>query len=185
MPRNVSPSGPRPRPPAHPPAGGHNPGIRPHPMPHPTPHPMPHPMPHPAPGGFADHGRQPYVIDINRATINNQNYRTTIWTGKYLQSTLMSIPPGGEIGLEVHHDTDQFLRIERGQGIVQMGSRRNHLNIRQPLFDDFAVFVPAGTWHNITNIGNTPLKIYSIYAPPHHPPGTVHATKAIADMMGD
>jgi len=125
------------------------------------------------------------VLDISRATIGNQNFRTTIWTGHYLQTTLMSIPPGGEIGLEIHPDTDQFFRIEQGQGIVQMGSDRRNLNFRQTVFDDFAVFVPAGTWHNITNIGHTPLRLYSIYAPPHHPPGTVHATKAIADMMGD
>jgi len=97
----------------------------------------------------------------------------------------MTIPPGGEIGLELHPDTDQFLRIEEGQGIVQMGATRNNLNFRQTVFEDFAIFVPAGTWHNLTNIGRTPLKLYSIYAPPHHPPGTVHATKAISDMMGD
>jgi len=97
----------------------------------------------------------------------------------------MTIPPGGDIGLEVHPGTDQFLRIEQGQGIVQMGRDRNRLNFRQTVFNDFAIFVPAGTWHNLTNIGNTPLRLYSIYAPPHHPPGTIHATKAIADMMGD
>jgi len=97
----------------------------------------------------------------------------------------MSIPPGGEVGLELHHDTDQFLRIEQGQCMVQMGRDRRNLNFRQVAFPGFAIFVPAGTWHNITNIGNVPLRLYSIYAPPHHPPGTVHATKAIADMMGD
>ena len=128
---------------------------------------------------------RPYVLDINRATIGNNNYRITLWTGKNMQMTVMSIPPGGEIGLEIHQDNDQFFRIEQGQGIVQMGSTRNNLNFRQTVFEDFAIFVPAGTWHNITNIGNAPLKLYTIYAPPHHPPGTVHATKAIADMMGD
>jgi len=97
----------------------------------------------------------------------------------------MTIPPGGEIGLEIHPDTDQFLRLEQGQGIVQMGRDRRNLNFRQTVGPDFAVFVPAGMWHNITNIGRTPIKLYSIYAPPHHPPGTVHATKAIADLMGD
>jgi len=140
--------------------------------------------PHP-PSGNVDHGRRPYVVDINRATLGNLNYRTTLWTGKHLQLTLMSIPPGESIGLEIHPDTDQFLRIEQGQGIVQMGATRNNLNFRQTVFEDFAVFVPAGSWHNITNIGNTPLKLYSIYAPPHHPPGTIHGTKAIAEMMGD
>ena len=160
-----------------------------HPAPHPiTPRPPQHPHhphvpPPPLPVTITDHGKKPYVVDINRATLGNTNYRTTIWTGTYLQVTLMSIPPGEDIGLEVHPDTDQFLRIEEGQGLVQMGKSKQELNIRQAVFGDFAVVVPAGTWHNITNIGNTPLKIYSIYAPPHHKHGTVHATKAIAEQM--
>ena len=169
----LCPTLPRPPHPPHPP----HPPRPPHP-----PHP---PAPPPHPGHVIDHGRQPYVVDINRATISNNNYRTTLWTGRHLQLTLMTIPPGGDIGLEVHPGTDQFLRIEQGQGIVQMGRDRNRLNFRQTVFNDFAIFVPAGTWHNLTNIGNTPLRLYSIYAPPHHPPGTIHATKAIADMMGD
>ena len=97
----------------------------------------------------------------------------------------MSIPPGGEVGLERHKDNDQFLRIESGQGIVQMGRSKDKPDMRQPVFGDFAIFVPAGTWHNVINIGTEPLKLYSIYAPPHHPHGTIHATKAIADKMGD
>jgi len=97
----------------------------------------------------------------------------------------MAIPQGGDIGLELHKDTDQYLMIEEGQGLVQMGEARDRLHFRQTVFKGFAIFVPAGTWHNITNIGNIPLKILSIYAPPHHPRGTVHPTKAIADLMGD
>jgi len=97
----------------------------------------------------------------------------------------MTIRPGEDIGLEIHPDTDQFLRIEEGQGIVQMGPSKRNLTFRQPVFADTAVFVPAGTWHNITNIGSGPLKLYSIYAPPHHRHGTVHPTKAIAEQMGD
>ena len=160
---------------------------RPHHRPHPPHPPHPHPpKPHPPrPPRPMDHGPQPYVVDINRATVQNTDYRSALWTGPCLQLTLMSIPPGGEIGLEVHHDTDQFLRIEQGQGIVQMGPSQRNLNFRQPVFDNTAVFVPAGTWHNITNIGRTPLRLYSIYAPPHHPHGTVHHTKEIADRMGD
>ncbi|MCL2286608.1 MAG: cupin domain-containing protein [Firmicutes bacterium] len=163
----------------------HHPPIHPiPPIPPHSPHPPRRPSPSP-PSGYTDHGRRPYVVDINRATVGNPNFRTTLWTGKNLQLTLMSIPVGGDIGLEIHPDNDQFLRIEQGQGIVQMGRDRNNLNFRQTVFNDFAVFVPAGTWHNITNIGNVPLRLYSIYAPPHHPPSTVHATKAIAEMMGD
>ena len=80
----------------------------------------------------------------------------------------------------MHPDVDQFLRIESGQGFVQMGESRERLTFRQPVYDDFAVIVPAGTWHNITNLGNKPLKLYSIYAPPNHPLGTVQWTKAEA-----
>lgn len=97
----------------------------------------------------------------------------------------MTIPVGGDIGLEQHTENDQFLRIEEGQGLVQMGRNKDRPDTRQTVFDGYAVFVPVGTWHNITNIGNVPLKLYSIYAPPHHPHGTVHATKAIAEKMGD
>jgi len=128
-----------------------------------------------------DHGSKPFVVDINKATINNDTYRTALWTGKHLQLTVMSIPVGQDIGLEVHHDHDQFLRIEKGQGLVQMGDQKEHLNFSQPVFDDSAIFVPAGTWHNVTNTGNKPLKVYSIYAPPEHPHGTVHQTKKIAE----
>jgi len=120
-------------------------------------------------------------VDINKATIHNDNYRTTLWTGKNLQLTVMSIPPGQDIGLEIHHDHDQFLRVEGGQGLAQMGDTKEHLSFRQPVFDDSAIFIPAGTWHNVTNTGNNPLKLYSIYAPPEHPFGTIHQTKEIAE----
>jgi len=128
-----------------------------------------------------DYGPFPLAIDINKATLANDTYRTAIWTGSKLQVTLMSINPGDDIGLEVHPDTDQFLRIEQGQGVVQMGNTKNNLYYQQNVYDDFAIIVPAGTWHNVTNTGKTPLKIYSIYAPPHHAWGTIHATKAIAE----
>lgn len=93
----------------------------------------------------------------------------------------MSIPVGGEIGLEIHPATDQFLRIEDGQGLVKMGDREGRLYFQEKLNDDSAIMIPAGTWHNIINTGNKPLKLYSIYAPPHHPFGTVHKTKAEAE----
>ncbi len=128
-----------------------------------------------------DHGPEPYVTNIDQATRCNTNYRTALWTGRHLQLTLMSIPVGGEIGLEVHPDTDQFLRIESGSGVTLLGPEKNRLNERRQVFDGYAVFVPAGTWHNIVNTGNQPLKLYTLYAPPHHPHGTVQATKAIAD----
>lgn len=124
-----------------------------------------------------DYGPQPFVINITEATRRNNNYRTALWTGKYLQATLMSIKVGDDIGLEIHPNTDQFIRIEEGQGLVKMGSSKNRLTYQRKVRDDFAVFIPAGTWHNIINTGNKPLKLYSIYAPPHHPFGTVHKTK--------
>ncbi|NRD79949.1 cupin domain-containing protein [Bacillus sp. BRMEA1] len=127
-----------------------------------------------------DYGRQPYVVNINEAAKHNNTYRTTLWTGNHLQVTLMSINVGEDIGLEIHPNVDQFLRIEQGQGVVQMGKRKDQLNFIQQVFDDYAIMIPAGTWHNVTNTGNTPLKLYSIYAPPQHPAGTVHLTKAQA-----
>jgi len=130
---------------------------------------------------LTDYGPMPFAIDINKATLANDTYRTALWTGKNLQLTLMSIDPFDDIGLEVHPDNDQFLRIEKGQGIFQFGTTQHNLQYQQNVYDDYAIFVPAGTWHNIINTGNTPMKIYSVYAPPHHPHGTVHQTKAIAE----
>ncbi|MGP4068517.1 cupin domain-containing protein [Halobacillus sp. B29] len=127
-----------------------------------------------------DYGPNPFVVDINKATKQNNTFRTALWTGDHLQLTLMSIKPGEDIGLERHPNLDQFLRVEQGQGFVQMGKQKNNLNFTRNVMDDSAIFIPAGTWHNLTNTGSTPLKLYSIYAPPNHPFGTVHATKAEA-----
>ncbi len=124
-----------------------------------------------------DFGGNPYVTNIHRAAMQNNTFRTAIWTGKHLQVTLMSINVGEDIGLELHRDVDQFLRIEEGEGFVQMGEDRNHLNFERYVGKGDAVMVPAGLWHNITNVGPFPLKLYSIYAPPEHPFGTVHRTK--------
>lgn len=131
-------------------------------------------------GNIRDAGPEPLVVDIERAAKSNPNYRTALWTGEHLQVTLMSIRVGGDIGLEMHPDVDQFLRVESGHGLVKMGSGKDNLTIQQRVDDDFAIIVPAGTWHNLTNIGNRPLKLYSIYAPPEHPAGTIHQTKEIA-----
>ena len=124
-----------------------------------------------------DYGGQPYVVDIEKATVKNKTFRTAVWTGDHLQVTLMSIQPGDDIGLELHPDVDQFLRIEQGEGRVQMGDSKDNLTYERKVSDDFAVMVPAGKWHNLTNTGDKPLKLYSIYAPPEHPFGTVHKTK--------
>ena len=128
-----------------------------------------------------DHGPNPYVVNIQKATLQNDFFRTALWTGEYLQLTLMSIQPKDDIGLEVHHDHDQFIRVEQGQGLVMMGESKDNLNYQKRVYDNYAIFVPAGVWHNLVNTGCVPLKLYSIYAPPEHPPGTVHATKGEAE----
>jgi mannose-6-phosphate isomerase-like protein (cupin superfamily) len=128
-----------------------------------------------------DRGPEPFVVNIEDATLSNANYRTTLWTGVHLQMTVMSIPPGGDVGLEVHSDRDQFLRIEAGRARVQMGPTETDLTFDRDVEDDWVVLVPAGSWHNITNIGADALQLYSLYAPPEHPHGTTHVTKAAAD----
>ena len=128
-----------------------------------------------------DAGPDPYVVDIESATLENTNFRTTLWTGKNLQMTVMSIEVGGDIGLEVHEHGDQFLRVEQGKARVQMGPAEDDLSFDEEVGDDWVILVPAGSWHNVTNIGEEPLKVYAIYAPPEHPAGTVHPTRADAD----
>ncbi|MCL1935954.1 MAG: cupin domain-containing protein [Defluviitaleaceae bacterium] len=134
---------------------------------------------------IVDFGKNPISFNISKATEENDDYRRTIWTGENLQATLMNIKEGSDIGLEVHPNTDQFIRIEKGSGQVQMGESKDNLTYVQPIFEDSAVFIPAGTWHNIVNTGNEDLKIYTIYAPPHHPKGTVHVTREQAEIEGD
>ncbi|SKC76673.1 Mannose-6-phosphate isomerase, cupin superfamily [Maledivibacter halophilus] len=128
-----------------------------------------------------DYGPKPFVINIEEATKQNNNFRTALWTGDHLQLTLMSIDVGEDIGLEIHPNLDQFLRIEEGEGIVKMGNRKDQLEFQRRVYDDFAIIIPAGTWHNLINTGDKPIKLYSIYAPPQHPYGTVHRTKADAE----
>ena len=127
-----------------------------------------------------DYGPEPFVVNIEKATKQNNTYRTALWTGSNLQLTLMSIKVGEDIGLEVHPNLDQFIRIEEGQGLVKMGDSEYTLDFQRKVYDDFAFIIPAGKWHNLINTGDKPIKLYSIYAPPQHPRGTVHETKAIA-----
>lgn len=130
---------------------------------------------------LSDEGPNPFVTDIEADTLANENYRTTRWTGSNLQLTLMNIEPGHDIGLEVHEHGDQFLRVEAGRARVQMGPSEDDLPFDREVEDDWVILVPAGSWHNVTNIGDEPLKVYAIYGPPEHPSGTVHPTKAEAD----
>lgn len=130
---------------------------------------------------FNDRGPEPFAINIEQAADQNRAFRVALWTGRCLQLTLMCIPEDGEIGCEVHRDTDQFIRVESGQGTIRMGSGRERMNLQRRIGEGDAVFVPAGTWHNIINSGNCPLKLTSIYAPPNHPRGIVHMTKKDAE----
>src|SRR5699024_11441095 len=123
--------------------------------------------------------------NIGEATEQNNYFRIALWTGEHLQLTLMSINVGDDIGLEMHPDLDQFIRIEQGQGIVRMGNRMDRLDFQSEVYDNYVIFIPAGTWHNLINTGHVPIKLYSIYAPPEHPHGTVHKTKEDAEMDHD
>ena len=128
-----------------------------------------------------DYGSNPYVASVVQMASQNQNFRTAIWTGCYLQMTIMCIPPCGEIGLEMHQDTDQFVRVEQGNAMVKMGRCKERMEICKTMCRGDAVFIPAGTWHNIINTGRSNLKVSSIYAPPNHPRGTVDRTREAAE----
>lgn len=123
-----------------------------------------------------DHGGTPWITDIEEITLENDLFREAKWTGRNIQLTLMSIPPGGEIGGEVHPANDQFIRIESGTGRAMMGKTENDLIIDEEISDDWVLLIPAGYWHNLVNVGDTPLKLYAIYGPPEHPKGTIHET---------
>ncbi len=118
-----------------------------------------------------------YVNNIEKLTLENENFRRVLYTAPHSQLVLMSIAPGDDIGEEVHH-LDQFLRIEKGTGKAVLN------DIEYLLEDGSAVVVPAGVKHNIINTSDSePLKLYSVYSPAEHRDGVIHATKqdALAD----
>jgi mannose-6-phosphate isomerase-like protein (cupin superfamily) len=116
-----------------------------------------------------------FIDDIESLTLGNADFRRVIYTGKEMQLVLMTIPPGGEIGEEVHEDRDQFFRVEGGQGDVLIDGKWTKVE------SDWAIIVPSGARHNVRNRGKEPLKLYTIYAPPEHRDGTVRRTKADAE----
>lgn len=128
-----------------------------------------------------DNGPRPNAFDIEAATIENDTYRTVAWTGRYLQVTLMSIPVGESIGLEAHPETDQFLRIDAGRGRCVMGPAEDRLDFEQEVSDGWSIQVPAGTWHDVINTGDEPLRLYTVYAPVHHASGIVQETSEDAE----
>ncbi|HOZ03601.1 MAG TPA: cupin domain-containing protein [Candidatus Woesebacteria bacterium] len=117
-----------------------------------------------------------YLQNIEDATTENNNFRQVLYTGQHSQLVIMSLLPQEEIGSEVHHDTDQFFRVEEGEGTLVINGEKFAFN------EDDAFIVPAGAEHNVINTSQTEtLKLYTIYSPPNHPTGTIHATKADAD----
>jgi mannose-6-phosphate isomerase-like protein (cupin superfamily) len=116
-----------------------------------------------------------YIDDIEHRAEENVDFRRVLYTGKHMQLVLMSLQPGEDIGEETHHDVDQFFRVEQGKGEVLIDGRKTTIE------SDTAIVVPAGARHNITNTGDKPLKLYTVYGPPNHADGTVHVTKADAE----
>ncbi len=116
-----------------------------------------------------------YCDNIETATVENQDFRRVLYTGKHMQLVLMTLQPGEEIGEEVHPGGDQFFRIEEGEGVIDIDGRENRVE------DDFAVIVPGGARHNVRNTGSRPLRLYTLYAPPEHKDQVIQSTKAEAD----
>lgn len=115
-----------------------------------------------------------FVQDIEQVAVDNNEFRRVLYTARHCQLVVMALKPGEEIGMEVH-DVDQFFRVEEGAGETVIDG------IRTAVQSGFAVVVPAGARHNVINTGSKPLKLYTLYAPPHHKDGTVHRTRAEAE----
>ena len=114
-----------------------------------------------------------YVTNIENDTLENDDYRRVLYTGRHTQLVLMTIQPGDEIGEEAHEGHDQFIRVESGEGVALLDGRKH------PLSDGVAVVIPSGTLHNVINTSSDErLRLYTLYSPPEHPDGTVHRTKA-------
>ena len=112
-----------------------------------------------------------YCDNIEKRTLENDDFRRVLYTGGHLQLVLMTLQPGEEIGEEVHPDRDQFFRFEEGNGVVDIDGVENHVE------EDFAVIVPAGACHNVRNTGSSPLRLYTIYGPPEHVDRLVEASR--------
>lgn len=119
-----------------------------------------------------------FTVDIEGKTLDNENFREVLYTASYMQLVVMSIPAGEDIGKEVHGQ-DQFIRVESGDGEAVLDG------VTHALTDGVALVIPAGTEHNITNTGEEPLKLYTIYATPHHKDDVVHVTKKDAEKDGE
>jgi mannose-6-phosphate isomerase-like protein (cupin superfamily) len=120
-----------------------------------------------------------FNANIEKETLENENFRKVIYTGKHSQLVLMSLAPNEEIGIEIHADNDQFFRFEKGQGKCIIDGNEYDVT------DGSAIIVPAGAQHNVINVSATDnLKLYTIYSPAHHKDGIVRTTKAEAEADG-
>lgn len=119
------------------------------------------------------------ITNIEQDTLGNDNFRKVLYTGAHSQLVVMSLNPGEDIGKEVHKNNDQFIRIESGTGVAFIDG------VETPVADDFAIVIPAGAEHNVTNTGDTPMKLYTVYGPAEHRNGVVHATKSDAEAHHD
>lgn len=117
-----------------------------------------------------------YSINIEQKTLAGNNFREVLYTTQRSQLVIMTLQPGEEIGMEHHEGHDQFIRVEAGQGVAILDGEKH------ALADGVAVVIPAGTEHNVINTSsNEPMRLYTLYTPPEHPHGVVHANKAEAD----
>ncbi|MEX0933573.1 MAG: cupin domain-containing protein [Candidatus Paceibacterota bacterium] len=116
-----------------------------------------------------------YIKDIENETLDNVAFRKVLYTSTHSQLVVMSLVPGEDIGEEIHEDVDQFFRVEQGEGKVVLGDDTETVK------DGTSVIVPQGIKHNIINTGTVPLKLYTIYMPPHHRDGVLHKTKEEAE----
>jgi len=119
-------------------------------------------------------GKKGFSTDIEKDTIENQDFRKVLYTGEHIQLVLMTLKPGEDIGMEVH-DVDQFFRFEKGSGKVLINKAEYKVK------DGTGLIVPAGAEHNVINTGSDSLHMYTLYAPPHHEVGTVHSSKEEAE----
>lgn len=127
-----------------------------------------------------DVGPKPSSFDLETATRENEHYRAVAWSGKYLQVTLMSIPVGESIGLEAQELVGLGVRLDAGRGRVMMGPSKDELTFEQDVTDGWCALIPAGTWHDVVNTGDEPMRLYAVYAPVHHAAGKVQPTAADA-----
>jgi len=119
-------------------------------------------------------------VDIKKISDENNNFREVLFTGSLIQMVMMSLEPGEDLGIETHLDTDQFIRVEKGEGKALLDGKYYKLE------EGAGIFIPAGAEHNVTNTSTSDrLKLCTVYSPPEHPGGTIHKTKAESEAYED